>query len=117
MRREHRLRSSTSFDDVVERGEQVTGPGFVLYYARREGQHRPRFGFSVSRRIGGAVVRNRVKRLLREACRSLIPRLAGADVVVVARPPLVGMPLPDLTQALEEAAARAGLIHTEGTSR
>lgn len=86
-------------------------PEFVLYYARRDGQHRPRFGFSVGRRIGGAVVRNRAKRLLREACRPLIPRLdVDTDVVVVARDPVRTVHVADLRRAVEGAAEEAGLI-------
>lgn len=86
-------------------------PEFVLYYARRDGQYRPRFGFAVSRRIGGAVVRNRAKRLLREACRPLIPRLeVGTDVVVVARDPVRTAHVADLRRAVADAASEAGLI-------
>lgn len=86
-------------------------PEFVLYYARRDGQHRPRFGFSVGRRIGGAVARNRVKRLLREACRPLLPRLeVGTDAVVVARDPVRTAHVADLQRAVEDAAEEAGLI-------
>ena len=94
-------------------------PEFVLYYSARVGDSRPRFGFVVSRRIGGAVVRNRVKRLLREAARSLLPRLvAPVDLVIVAREPILGLALADVRGGLEESAARAGLIdRPEGAPR
>lgn len=93
-------------------------PELVLYYSRRAGVGRPRFGFVVSRRIGGAVVRNRVKRLLREAVRPLLPRLPGAvDVVVVAREPIRGMTFAEVKRAVEDVTARAGLIDQgNGTS-
>ncbi|MGH2760068.1 MAG: ribonuclease P protein component, partial [Actinomycetota bacterium] len=69
-----------------------------------------RVGLRVSRRIGSAVVRNRVRRRLREALRPLIPRLGACDIVVVARPAVVGLGVRELELALGETAARAGLL-------
>lgn len=64
----------------------------MAYVFPREASDRepPRLGVSVSRRVGGAVERNRVKRVLREGFAQLAatPRLRGVDVVLVARPGL-----------------------------
>lgn len=84
-----------------------------MYHCAREAPDAPRIAFAVGRRIGGAVVRNRARRVLREASRQLVPRLAPCDVVIVARPPIVGCGAGHLTTALADAAARAGLILTD----
>jgi ribonuclease P protein component len=83
-----RLSRAGEFDAVYRHGRSASSRHLVAYVFRREpGDEDPaRLGVSVSRKVGGAVERNRLKRLLREAVAELgqgVPR--GADVVVVAR--------------------------------
>jgi len=76
----------------------------VLYAFPNASEEAARVGLSVPRKVGGAVERNRVKRLLREAFKGAQGRLrAGYDVVVVARP------------AVSELADRRGLAGVEGS--
>jgi ribonuclease P protein component len=85
--RRGRLSRSADFDRVFRQGSSHGGREFVLYvFPRGEDEVTPRLGLSVSRKVGGAVQRNQVKRLLREAFALDGDRLpAGSDVVVVAR--------------------------------
>jgi ribonuclease P protein component len=89
-RRRARITRSGDFDLVYRRGRSAANRHLVVYAFPREDQppgEPARLGLSVSRKVGGAVERNRVKRVLREqfASRSEVVR-AGIDVVVVARP-------------------------------
>jgi ribonuclease P protein component len=83
-----RLSRSAEFERVYRQGRSVGNRFLVLYTFPRAGAaDGPRLGLSVSRKVGGAVDRNRVKRLLREAFASETERVpADRDVVVVARP-------------------------------
>lgn len=81
-----RLSRSADFDRVFRHGRSHAGRELVLYVFPRAESEPPRLGLSVSRKVGGAVQRNKVKRLLREAFSVEGERLpAGTDAVVVAR--------------------------------
>jgi ribonuclease P protein component len=84
-----RLRSPREFARVYETGRSAADGPLVVYAAPAAGGDAGvRLGLSVSRRVGGAVARNRWKRALREAFRAARPRLpAGNDLVVVVRSP------------------------------
>src|SRR5271166_2628535 len=83
-----RLSRSAEFERVYRQGRSTANRQLVLYTFPNPAAQRPRLGLSVSRKVGGAVERNKVKRLLREAFAAATEDLAaGHDIVVVARPP------------------------------
>ena len=87
-RRRRRVSRSGEFDRVYREGHSHASRYFVVHaFPRADDDADPRLGISVGRKVGGAVERNRVKRLLREAFWKLAPGLRlGHDFVIVARP-------------------------------
>jgi ribonuclease P protein component len=87
-RKRRRLSRSGEFERVYREGRSHAGRHLILYaFPRTSGAEGPRLGISVGRRVGGAVERNRVKRLVRDsfwACAGPLPETH--DFVVVARP-------------------------------
>ena len=82
-----RLSRSADFERVYRKGRSQGNRHLVVYAFPRGGGDGPRLGVSVSRKVGGAVQRNKVKRLLREAFRARADALPpDHDFVVVARP-------------------------------
>jgi ribonuclease P protein component len=109
-----RLSRSAEFERVYRQGRSTGNRYLVLYAFANPSAQGPRLGLSVSRKVGGAVERNRVKRLLREAFARLEPELdPGQDVVVVARPPALELAeregLGGLETSLIELVGKAGL--------
>jgi ribonuclease P protein component len=94
MKRRTRLSRSRDFDAVYRRGRSVSTRYLTLYWFPRNGDDPgdpddPRLGLAVSRKVGGAVARNRVKRRLRAAFDELSGTLPGGhDYVLIARPGL-----------------------------
>jgi ribonuclease P protein component len=109
-----RLSRSAEFERVYRQGRSTGNRYLVLYAFPNSSAKGPRLGLSVSRKVGGAVERNRVKRLLREAFARLEAELDPAqDVVVVARPSALELAgregLAGLEASLVELVRTAGL--------
>jgi ribonuclease P protein component len=117
-----RLKSATDLERVRRDGRSHAHPLVVLVACRRDppelrpapGQPpttRPRFGFVAGRAVGGAVARNRAKRLLREAARAYEPTvMPGWDLLLIARAPLTGARLPEARAAVRQLLRRARLL-------
>jgi ribonuclease P protein component len=89
VRRGLRLRSSRDFAEVLRAGRRI-GTACLTVYVRDNESGAPRIGLAVSRRLGGAVVRNRIKRRLRALVGPLAGQSrAGRDVVIVAKAPAI----------------------------
>lgn len=107
------LRSAVDFQAMQAHSRSRTHPLLLLRYRRNE-LDRTRYGISTGRRIGGAVVRNRLRRRLRTILRELDGSIArGWDILLICRAPATAVTQAELGQALRGLLAAAGTIRAE----
>jgi ribonuclease P protein component len=111
MRGREYLTKSEQYALVYNKGSSWTS-NLVVMKALPNGLTFSRYGFSVGRRVGGAVVRNRVKRRLREILR-LLPLAPGWDIIFIARPQAFSADFAGLKKAVHGLLSRAGLLARE----
>ena len=111
MQQECRLRRREDFQRVLSTGRSRADNYLVLKLSDGTGIQ-SRIGLVTSKKVGGAVERNRVRRRLREIIRPLVIK-PGADLVIIARSSAGAAPFATLEMSVKGLFKRAGLIDTE----
>ncbi|GAF66341.1 ribonuclease P [Bacillus sp. TS-2] len=101
MKKEQRIKKNDEFSLVFNEGVSIANRQFVIYALSKEGQELFRLGLSVSKKIGNAVTRNRVKRMIRAFFQENRERLhSHYDYVVIARKPVSNMTYSEVESSL-----------------
>ncbi|RNB83438.1 ribonuclease P protein component [Brevibacillus fluminis] len=113
MHHSHRLRKNEEFQAIFQKGKSAANKQFIVYSSLSD-QTGYRIGISVSKKLGNAVVRNRVKRLIREACTRLEDKIqTGIDLIIIARPGTELMDFQSLCSSLQHAMKRAKVLNAQ----
>lgn len=112
MQKQDRLKKRGAFAYVYRKGEKASAGNLLLLFAKsKEGF---KIGLSVTKKVGGAVTRNRVKRLLREAIGKIRARIdEGYLYVIVAHPELANDDFATVCESVELAFKKAGKLEEE----
>lgn len=87
MKKENRIRKNEEFSSIINKKHSLASASFVLYYDDKK-EEEARAGISVSKKLGNAVSRNRIKRQVREMIRALIDfKEYDKDIIVIVRRP------------------------------
>lgn len=106
--RKHRLTKRSSFSYVYKNGTNASNNILKVYCVNSVGV---KIGFSVSNKLGKAVVRNKIKRRLRAATREILPQIkSGVQVIIVAKPAILDASFADIVSQLRQLFIKVGII-------
>lgn len=111
MYRVHRLRKNEEFQQIFKNGKSYASRYFVIYILKNENHSSFRVGISVSKKLGNAVVRNRVKRMIKEVIRKIHTHIKpGCDFIIIVRQAVSGMNYHEIDDKLKYILQKAKLM-------
>ena len=111
MEKAYRVKKNEEFQYIFKNGKSFANRQLVIYYIERENQALFRIGLSVGKKIGNAVMRNRIKRCLRQAFTDLKKEVKpGYDIIIIARQPTKEMNCHMIKKSLIHLLKRVQLL-------
>lgn len=112
MKKKFRIKKNEEFQSIFRTGKTFANRQLVIYYVEKPGQKHFRVGLSVGKKIGNAVTRNRIKRLLRESFHELKEDIKpNYDIVVIARQPTKKMNYHEIKKSLIHLLSKQRLLN------
>lgn len=114
MRRKFRIKKNEDFQTVFKQGKSIANRQFVIYMLQKPEEREFRIGLSVSKKIGNAVTRNRVKRLIRQVFLEEKHRIAsGNEFIIIARKPAADMNYHEVKSSLNHLFRKAKIYQSK----
>ncbi|WP_059172211.1 ribonuclease P protein component [Bacillus sp. FJAT-27445] len=111
MKKEFRIKKNKEFQEAFKKGRSTANRQFIVYILKKEEQPSFRIGLSVSKKVGNAVVRNRIKRYIRQSIFEMKDGLAeGIDYVIIARKPASEMEFLEVKKSLAHVLKLAKVL-------
>ena len=111
MNKRLRLRNRADFSRVYRHGKSFANHQFVVYWFRKREVEQFRVGISVSKKVGNAVVRNRIRRLVKEIVRHHdVELIEHIDLIFIVRKGALDMPYKDMEKSILHVLRKASLL-------
>lgn len=111
MKKEWRIKKDKEFQEVFKKGASFANRQLVIYYLHKDQQKHYRVGLSVSKKIGNAVVRNQIKRYIRQAFVELDKNVKQEyDIIIIARQPAKDIDFHQIKKSVNHLLYKTGLL-------
>ena len=108
MKKEYRVKKSQDFDNIIRKKQSFANRQFVIYYQENKLDHM-RLGISVSKKLGKAHERNRLKRYVRESFKTRKDFLKNYDIIIIVRPAAKGLSFLEFGSSIDHVLKRSKL--------
>ena len=108
MQKEYRVKKSPDFDNIIRKKQSFANRQFVIYYQENKLDHM-RLGISVSKKLGKAHERNRLKRYVRESFKTRKDFLKNYDIIIIVRPAAKGLSFLEFGSSIDHVLKRSKL--------
>lgn len=108
MKKEYRVKKSQDFDNIIRKKQSFANRQFVIYYQENKLDHM-RLGISVSKKLGKAHERNKLKRYVRESFKTRKDFLKNYDIIIIVRPAAKGLSFLDFGSSIDHVLKRSKL--------
>lgn len=108
MKKEYRVKKSQDFDNIIRKKQSFANRQFVIYYQQNKLDHM-RLGISVSKKLGKAHERNRLKRYVRESFKTRKDFLKNYDIIIIVRPAAKGLSFLEFGSSIDHVLKRSKL--------
>ena len=108
MKKEYRVKKSQDFDNIIRKKQSFANRQFVIYYQENKLDHM-RLGISVSKKLGKAHERNRLKRYVRESFKTRKDFLKNYDIIIIVRPAAKGLSFLEFGSSIDHVLKRLKL--------
>ena len=109
MKKEYRVKRSQDFDNIIRKKQSLANRQFVIYYQKNNLDHM-RLGISVSKKLGKAFERNKIKRYIRETFKTRKEFVKNYDIIVIARAGAKDMPFLEFGSSIDHVLKRSKLM-------
>lgn len=108
------VKKTALFKEVYESGKSIAARDIVLYYLNIGGESQTKVGFSVGKKVGGAVVRNKIKRRLKSIVTNELKNIKkGYALVFIGRPVIATRSFPEMQESLVGLVRGAGIYRNK----